>query len=54
VVLQTPALKPMKVSSASIDQANDRPNNFGCECYRDVNAEGEFEAYTGKFSGSGV
>jgi hypothetical protein len=48
-------LKPMKVNGSTIDNANDRPNNFDYNgVITDVNAEGEFKAYTGSFSGSGV
>jgi Zn-dependent metalloprotease len=48
-------LKPLKVNGSNIDDANDRPNNFDYNgVITDVNTEGEFKAFTGRFSGSGV
>lgn len=48
------ALIPMKVNSLNIDEANDNAKNFTLNgVLTDVNIDGQFSAYTGKFKGSG-
>jgi|GEM_PF-280750 len=48
-------LIPMKVNSANMDDASDRPVNFQLNgVLTEVNEAGQFFAYTGSFTGSGT